>query len=101
MHRRSFLAGSLAAVALSAVTPALAASARRRPELRITRIVVQEARGRRLTPVAPNAYAPYRGHAVTEPVLRIQTAQGLEGICHRRGSPEQLRRLLGLDPSAL
>ena len=74
---------------------------RQRPELRITRIVVQEARGRRLTPVAPNAYAPYRGYEVREPVLRIQTAQGLEGICHRRGTPEQLKQLLGLDAFAL
>jgi len=75
--------------------------AKRPPELRITRVVVQDARGRRLTPVAPNAYAPYRGYDVSEPVLRIQTAQGIEGICHRRGTPEQLRRLLGLDPFAL
>ena len=34
-----------------------AAARLKRQELRITRIVVQEARGRRLTPVAPNAYA--------------------------------------------
>jgi len=62
---------------------------------------VQEARGRRLTPVAPNAYAPYRGYEVREPVLRIQTAQGLEGFCHRRGTSEQLKQLVGLDPFAL
>jgi hypothetical protein len=28
--------------------------------------------------VAPNAYAAYRGYDVREPVLRIQTAQGIE-----------------------
>src|SRR3954451_9650553 len=32
------------------------------PELRITRILLQPARGRRATPVAPNAYAPSRGY---------------------------------------
>jgi L-alanine-DL-glutamate epimerase-like enolase superfamily enzyme len=69
--------------------------------LRITRIAVQNARGRRLTPVAPTAYAPYRGYDVTEPVLRIQTAQGIEGFSHQRGTPEQLQRLIGLDPFAL
>jgi L-alanine-DL-glutamate epimerase-like enolase superfamily enzyme len=65
--------------------------------LRIIRILVQEARGRRLTPVAPNAYAPYRGFEVREPILRIQTAQGLEGIAHNPVKPEILKRLLGLD----
>ena len=104
-HRRRFLFSTLpigAAALVAGPGRVFAASgARRRPELRITRIVVQEARGRRLTPVAPNAYAPYRGYEVREPVLRIQTAQGLEGICHRRGTPEQLRRLLGLDAFAL
>jgi len=90
MNRRSFLwhAGA-AGLVLVGRTRALSAPARHRPELRITRILVQDAKGRRLTPVAPNAYAPYRGYNVSEPVLRIQTAQGLEGICHRRGTPEQ------------
>jgi len=103
MHRRSFLLRSFpAAVGLLADPQILRpAAANRRPELRITRILVQNARGRRLTPVAPNAYAPYRGFDVAEPVLRIQTAHGLEGFCHRHGTPEQLRRLLGLDPFAL
>src|SRR5689334_1524733 len=103
MHRRHFLLRSIPVSIGLLAGPQISASAaaRRRPELRITRIVVQDARGRRLTPVAPNAYAAYRGYDVTEPVLRVQTAQGLEGFCHRRGSLEQLRRLLGLDPFAL
>lgn len=103
MHRRSFLVRSLPAVAgLLAAPPAFgAATTKKRPELRITRIVVQEARGRRLTPVAPNAYAPYRGFEVREPVLRLQTAQGLEGFCHQRGTPAQLKALLGLDAFGL
>lgn len=102
MNRRSFLwrAGA-AGLVLVGRAPALSAPARHRPELRISRILVQEAKGRRLTPVAPNAYAAYRGYNVSEPVLRIQTAQGLEGICHRHGTPEQLKQLLGLDPFAL
>jgi len=103
MHRRSFLAHALpATIGLIAGTRTLDARPHtRHQELRITRIVVQEARGRRRSPVAPNAYAPYRGYDVRESVLRIQTAQGLEGFCHRRGSDAQLRQLLGLDPFAL
>jgi L-alanine-DL-glutamate epimerase-like enolase superfamily enzyme len=102
MNRRTFLWRTGAAgLVLAGRARAFSAAARHRPELRITRILVQEAKGRRLTPVAPNAYAPYRGYNVSEPVLRIQTAQGLEGICHRRGTTEQLKQLLGLDPFAL
>jgi L-alanine-DL-glutamate epimerase-like enolase superfamily enzyme len=48
--------------------------------------------------VAPNAYAPYRGYEATDPVLRIRTVQGLEGIGCYWGSPEVLGSLLGLDP---
>ena len=66
---------------LLAVPQALrAAPMKRRPELRIRRIVVQDARGRRLTPVAPNAYAPYRGYDVAEPVLRIQFVDGEDNL---------------------
>ena len=103
MNRRAFLAQTLpAAAGVLLGTPTEAAPSRsRRPELRITRIAVQEARGRRLTPVAPNAYAPYRGYDVSEPVLRIQTAQGIEGFCHRRGSDADLKSLLGQDPFSL
>src|SRR5574341_1331245 len=71
------------------------------PELRITRIAVQKARGRRLTPVAPNAYAPFRGYDVSEPILRISTAQGLEGIARYPGKPEAVKWLLGKDPLTL
>ena len=71
MNRRTFLTASVALLAVGAAP-------RKRPELRITRILVQTAKGRRLTPVAPNAYAPYRGYEVNEPNVRIQTAQGLE-----------------------
>jgi len=102
MNRRRFLWRTGAAgFAVIGQVVGLSAPTRHRPELRITRILVQDARGRRLTPVAPNAYAPCRGYEVREPVLRIQTAQGLEGICHRGGTPEQLGQLLGLDPFAL
>jgi L-alanine-DL-glutamate epimerase-like enolase superfamily enzyme len=102
MHRREFLSRS--ARSLIAATPLAFAEgclrrvhAIARPELRITRILIQEARGRRLTPVAPNAYAAYRGYDVREPVLRIQTAQGVEGICHSPVKTEKLKPLLGLD----
>ncbi len=66
--------------------------------MRIARVLLQPARGKRATPVAPNAYAPYRGYEVTDPVLRIQTVQGLEGIGCYWGPPEVLGLLLGLDP---
>lgn len=101
LERRTIVAGLAATLAASAL-PAPAFSARRRPELRITRIVVQDAPGRRPTPVAPNAYAEYRGFDVVEPILRIQTAQGLEGICHApKVEPATLRQLIGRDPFAL
>ncbi len=105
MNRREFFrraTRSSAAVATICVAPSLLrAAAAKRPELRITRVLIQEARGQRLTPVAPNAYAPYRGYDVREPILRIQTAQGLEGICHNPMKPEKLKPLLGLDAAAL
>ena len=94
MRRRTFLKGALVLAA-----GGLGAAVRR--ELRITRITVQTARGRRLTPVAPNAYAKYRGYDVSEPVVRIQTKEGLEGIGRYQTRPEILQRLIGLDPFAL
>ena len=64
----------------------------------ISHVSVQLANGRRLTPVAPNAYAPYRGYDVRESVLRIRTVDGLEGIGRLGAKPEVLKRLLGVDP---
>jgi galactonate dehydratase len=94
MNRRTFLKVTAAALAIGAARPKF-------PELRITRILVQTAKGRRFTPVAPNAYAPYRGYDVSEPVVRIQTAQGLEGIGRSAAKPEALKTLLGRDPFTL
>jgi L-alanine-DL-glutamate epimerase-like enolase superfamily enzyme len=91
MNRRQFLRGSIAAMTFGVARA-------KTPELRITRIVVQTAKGRRLTPVAPNAYAPYRGYDVSEPVIRIQTAQGLEGIGRAAAKPDVLKALLGRNP---
>lgn len=104
MNRRHFLqrsARTLVAATCASPTLLRAAASSKRPELRITRILIQEARGRRLTPVAPNAYAAYRGYEVREPVLRIQTAQGIEGICHCPVKAEKLKPLLGLDAASL
>jgi galactonate dehydratase len=104
MNRRQFLSRSARTFAtVIATSPAVlrAATLPKRPEVRITRILIQEARGRRLTPVAPNAYAPYRGYDVREPVLRIQTEHGLEGICHCPVKAEKLKPLLGLDATKL
>src|ERR1043166_4700145 len=100
MNRRTFIHSTGLAIAAAAIPNVCRAAASSR-ELRISRIAVQEARGRRLTPVAPNAYAAYRGYEVAEPILRIQTSQGLEGICRTMGSPETLKQLVGLDPFKL
>jgi D-galactarolactone cycloisomerase len=93
--------GAWSAAAVSAGGTSTGGTLRRSPELRITRVLVQPARGARLTPVAPNAFAPYGGYDVTERVLRIQTAQGVEGIGCYFGPPEALRPLIGLDPFEL
>jgi D-galactarolactone cycloisomerase len=97
MNRRTFLYSTGLALAATGF-PRFARAAKVSRELQITRIVIQEARGRRLTPVAPNAYAAYRGYDVSEPILRLQTQQGMEGISRMSGSTEALRQLLGLDP---
>jgi L-alanine-DL-glutamate epimerase-like enolase superfamily enzyme len=103
MNRRQFLRTS-AATSLAAATfgsSARAWGAGRPSSAKITRVSVQVANGKRLTPVAPNAYAPYRGFGVSEPVLRIRTADGLEGIGRQVGKPDVLKQLVGMDPFAL
>ncbi len=100
MNRRRFLYSTALAVAATGI-PVLARSTKTNRELQISRILIQDARGRRLTPVAPNAYAPYRGYDVSEPILRIQTKQGIEGISRMSGSTDALKELLGLDPFTL
>lgn len=101
MNRRHFAVTCLSGMAIAALPRFVRAQSAPRPELRITRIVVQSARGRRLTPVAPNAYAAYRGYDRTDSVLRIQTAQGIEGISHSPVPAEALKELLGRDPFQL
>ncbi len=82
MDRRGVLRTATAAgLALGTpFTAGVAGTPRRATHLRIARVLLQPARGTRSTPVAPKAYAPYRGYEATDPVLRIRTAQGLEGI---------------------
>lgn len=101
MNRRRFVASCAAGLAVASLPRFVRAQIPKRPELRITRIFVQPSAGRRLTPVAPNAYAAYRGFDRSQPVLRIQTAQGLEGLGHNSMPAEALRELLGLDPFQL
>jgi len=102
LSRRRFLGVLGGAVAALPAPPAIIAGA---GPPRIARIALQVARGRRRTPVAPNAYAPYRGFDVAEPVLRIRTASGIEGLGRLSGKAEglgpDLRSLIGLDPAAL
>jgi len=94
MNRRAFLKASVSAVAAGA---GLGLS----PAARITRILIQKAKGRRLTPVAPNAYAPYRGYEVAESIVRIQNSEGLEGIGPATAKPEVLKALLGRNAASL
>lgn len=94
MNRRTFLGAAIGALAANRVRAAAS-------ESRITRIIIQNAKGRRLTPVAPNAYAPYRGYEVTERIVRIQNSRGLEGIGPATAKPEVLKTLLGRVPSSL
>lgn len=101
MNRRSFLRSAGLAVVGAGLAGRSPAAALRTRELRITRILVKDAPGRRLTPVAPNAYAAYRGYDVTERILRIQTAQGLEGIGRATTPARLLPALVGHDPFKL
>jgi L-alanine-DL-glutamate epimerase-like enolase superfamily enzyme len=99
MNRRQFLqtsAGVVAGASLSRFARG-AEPAKAPGSARITHVSVQVAKGRRLTPVAPNAYKGYRGYDVNEPVLRIRTADGLEGIGRQQAKPETIRHLVGLD----
>lgn len=110
LTRRSFLRSAPAAGLL--VGPALGvgaasaarprtASRLRRNDLKITRIIAQDAPGRRATPVAPNAYAAYRGYRVREPLVRVQTDQGIEGVTRAFNAAdrrETLEQLIGLNP---
>ena len=102
MNRREFLRTSAATSLLAAFGSGVhAETSRAKPSAKITHISVQAAPGRRLTPVAPNAYAPYRGYDVRETVLRIRTADGVEGIARREAKPEVLKQLGGMDPFTL
>jgi L-alanine-DL-glutamate epimerase-like enolase superfamily enzyme len=98
LNRRTFLRGSLAASA-GALLPRRTFAIT--GPTKITHVSVQIATGKRLTPVAPNAYKGYRGYDVNEPVLRIRTADGLEGIGRQGAKPDVLKRLIGLDPFKL
>lgn len=88
MNRRTFLRATVGAMAVSAAHA-------RSPAHIIKRILIQSAKGRRLTPVAPNAYAPYRGYDVTEKIVRVQSSFGLEGVGPATAKPEVLKTLIG------
>lgn len=101
MQRRHFLRVSGLTLATAAIVSPFARGQAAGRELKIHKILVQSAKGRRLTPVAPNAYAEYRAYDNAETILRIQTEQGLEGIAAWRPKPETLKQLIGLDPFKL
>jgi L-alanine-DL-glutamate epimerase-like enolase superfamily enzyme len=99
MNRRDFLkASSGVALAMSFPRFVRGAEPTKSPgSARITHVSAHVARGRRLTPVAPNAYKGYRGYDVNEPVLRIRTTDGLEGIGRQQAKPEVIKQLVGLE----
>jgi len=100
MNRGTFIRQSVGALALAlGPRPTRSAPSRgiRRPELKIERVVIQTASGKRLTPVAPNANAPHRGYAVKERIVRLQATHGLEGFGPCSLAPELLRPLVGQD----
>lgn len=101
MQRRQFLRSSSLVLAAASIPAFSRSQTTKSKELRISSIVVQSAKGRRPTPVAPNAYAEYRGYDNAETILRIKTSQGLEGFAAWRPKPETLKELIGLDPFAL
>jgi len=100
LTRRRFLrrCSTGAALALGAGATARAPALGQGPP-RITEAVTYRVIGRRLTPVAPNAYAPYRGYEVSEPLVRLRTNQGLEGIGWNHQDVAQ--ELIGLNPLEL
>jgi L-alanine-DL-glutamate epimerase-like enolase superfamily enzyme len=106
VNRRQFIRATATAAAIPLTTtltrPLRGAEPSKAPRsAKITRVSVQLAKGRRLTPVAPNAYAPYRGYDVNEPIIRVRTADGVEGFGRQGAKPDVLKRLVGLDPFAL
>ncbi len=100
VSRRNFLrrlsGGAALAFAGASRRPAPAIA---KGAVRVARVVVFRNKGRRLTPVAPNAYAPYRGYEVQEPLVKLQTDHGLEGIGWDHEGVG--RELLGRDPVKL
>lgn len=107
LTRRRFVQGAGSAVAVATIGyPGIIAA--RDHELVINKILVQEVKGRRLAPLGPNAQRKGSGPPKprmdeVEVILRIQTAQGLEGICCMpwQASAESLNKLIGLDPFKL
>jgi L-alanine-DL-glutamate epimerase-like enolase superfamily enzyme len=78
------------------------------PETRITRIRVSMVQGRFHKFVAMNAYDPApKGHTYENPLIRIETAEGVEGVGPGTyATPdaaylESLRPLIGADPMQL
>ncbi|BCM94418.1 D-galactarolactone cycloisomerase [Abditibacteriota bacterium] len=70
-----------------------------RRDLRIDRLLIQRAVGERLSPVAPNAYAPYRGYHNEDRIFRVRAGE-FEGIGHGFYNPDEkaLSQLLGINP---
>jgi len=108
MDRRTFLTGGLAVGATLAAGTSSAPAARRtaaRRDVEIDGIYLHRIQGRRATPVAPNAYARYRGYTHTRSLLRITTTQGLTGIAEITLDENEVRQrlggLLGTDPTDL
>lgn len=67
--------------------------------LKIDRIILQKAVGQRLSPVAPNAFAEYRGYHNEDRIFRVRAGE-FEGIGHGFYAPDEevLSQLIGVNP---
>jgi len=109
ISRRMFLASGIAATGatLTGKRPRRAVASRRGGDngLTINGVYLHYIEGRRATPIAPNAYAGYRGYTHTRRFLRITTKQGLEGVAEiwldKEEAKKRLKPLLGKNPETL
>src|SRR5688572_10684193 len=93
MHRRTFLA-AVSAMALAQVVR----SSDLPKNLRITRAVGFDLPCRRSRVAGKNAQLDVHGDRATDPMLRLYTNSGLEGLGNCRADREAVAKLLGKNP---
>ena len=97
MRRREFLGGS---AALAAFGPgALADDVP--GDLRVTRVVGFTLTSTRPKEIGANSHLPPRGRVIRDPMVRILTNAGIEGLGRCKAPQRELAKLLGTNPLAL